>query len=260
MPFGFDDAFTIGSGLLGAAGGMFGGGGGGGSRSSSFNQTTSSSPWAPFGDFLLGDGTNGTRGILPSLNAAFNNSQWNPQQSGATNNWYNDLINRGNIYDNAGFASTGAAMNKGEFDTNITAASANPTSPVAARASQGVLDPTNTMKSFLDGSNTSPWLKSQGDALRDNLTRNVTENVMPAIRSGAQVAGQYGGNRQGIAEGLAISRLNQDIAPALTTLAGGAWENEQNRRFETAQALNAQASGMADANANREPAISRNEP
>lgn len=251
MPFGFDDALMVGSGLLGAAGGMFGGGGGGGSRSSSFNQTTTSSPYAPFQDFLMGDGTNGTRGILPSLNAAFNNSQWNPQQSDATNNWYNDLVNRGNIYDQGGFANTGAAMNQGQFDPRITAATANPVSPVSARASQGALDPTNALGNFLTGSQTNPWIDQQGKAITDSLTRNTLENVMPNIRSGAQLAGQYGGNRQGLAEGTAISRLNTDLAPVLTGMASNAFENTQNRALSTAQALNTQATGMADANANR---------
>lgn len=110
-----------------------------------------------------------------------------------------------------------------------------------ARAGQGVLDPTNAMQKMLSGRPDNPYLQQQIDAMSQNMARNVNENVMPGLRSEALASGQYGGSRQGIAEGLAMSRMNQDLAPAITNLLGGSYENAQNRMFGTANNLNDQA-------------------
>jgi hypothetical protein len=49
-----------------------------------------------------------------------------------------------------------------------------------------------------------------------------------------------------------MSRMNQDLAPALTNLFGGAFENAQNRMMGTANMLNDQAVGNATNNVNRD--------
>lgn len=90
----------------------------------------------------------------------------------------------------------------------------------------------DTSKSQWDA---NPWIKDQQNAITNQVTRNFKENVVPAIGGSAVQAGGYGGSRQGIAEGLAASRMNQDLAPALSTLASDAWNSSQNRALAGAQ-------------------------
>lgn len=126
-----------------------------------------------------------------------------------------------------------------------------PVSPVDARAAQGTLNPTGALESLLSGKVQNPYLDQQSQAIIGQLTRNFSENVLPQIRSGSIASGQYGGSRQGIAEGLAASRLQQDIAVPLYNLYGGAFENAQQRMYGTANTLNQQAVDISNANANR---------
>jgi hypothetical protein len=143
----------------------------------------------------------------------------------------------------------------GAFDTkfnpvaNINAENVN---LQGARQGQGALDPTKSLSNLLTGNVTNPYLQQQANAMTSNLTRNLNENVMPGIRSEALASGQYGGTRQGLAEGLAASRLNQDLAPALTNMFGGAFENAQQRMYGAASGLNEQAGQNATNNANRQ--------
>jgi hypothetical protein len=81
----------------------------------------------------------------------------------------------------------------------------------------------------------NPFIQQQQKAITDTATRNLLENVMPNIGSEANYAGGYGGSRQGVAQALAMSRMNQDLAPALTGLASNAWESSQNRALNSAQ-------------------------
>jgi hypothetical protein len=81
----------------------------------------------------------------------------------------------------------------------------------------------------------NPFIEQQQKAITDLATRNLKENVLPGIGSQAGYAGGYGGSRQGVAEALAMSRLNTDLAPALTGLASNAWESGQNRALNSAQ-------------------------
>lgn len=60
---------------------------------------------------------------------------------------------------------------------------------------------------------------------------------MPGIGSQASVAGQYGGSRQGIAQGLAASRLNQDVTAANNTMFGNAYQSAQNNKLSAANSL-----------------------
>jgi hypothetical protein len=143
----------------------------------------------------------------------------------------------------------------GAFDTKfnpVANISSQDVNLQGARQGQGQLDPTTSLSNLLTGNVTNPYLQQQANAMTASLTRNLNENVMPGIRSEALASGQYGGTRQGLAEGLAASRLNQDLAPALTNMFGGAFENAQQRMYGAASGLNEQAGQNATNNVNRQ--------
>ena len=221
-------------------------------------------PWSESRDFLLGD--NGEPGIFDEASRLYQSGGFNPQMQGVQQNYLEMLGNRSGGYDNlispetmgsyAGAAKDlmgGAyAVANGAYDSTFGPVSNINIPQVelqSARSSQGPLDPTNSLSSLLSGQVQNPYLDQQAAAMTANLTRNLNENVMPGIRSEALASGQYGGSRQGIAEGLAASRLNQDLAPALTNLYGGAFENAQNRMTGVATDLNNQAVNNAQNNA-----------
>ena len=269
MAFGIDDAIMIGSGLLGAAGGLFGGGGGGGqtrqstNSSTNWNQTNTNSPWAGIQPYLMGmpEGETGPKGIYPEASRLYDASGWTPQMQDTSANWFNDLTNSRNIFRGNGFQNTGAAMVQGQFDPNITAAGPIIGAPIAEpppertlvtmRQGQGDLDPTKALQGFLNGDQSNPWIGQQQKAITDLATRNFNESILPGIRQTAIADGQYGGSRGDIANTLAVSRLNTDLAPALTQLASGAYENEQQRKFGVANALNDQAFNYDQSEQNR---------
>ena len=274
--FGIDDAI-IGGGLslLGGVAGALGGSGGGGPQrttqnsSTNWNQTQTNSPWAGVNPYIMGmpfneDGTRqaGPKGVFPEASRIYGQSGWTPGMQDVATGYSQNAFNRNKIITDplSGFTNTGAAMAQGQFDPRITAAGpiagVDPISGygvdlTTARGSQGVLDPTGAMKDFLTGGSADPWVAKESEAITKSLTRNMMENVMPGIRSGAIDAGQYGSNRQALAEAEAISRLNTDLAPALTALGGDSWQKEQDRRFEAAMDLNRQAGDVATGNANR---------
>ncbi len=82
----------------------------------------------------------------------------------------------------------------------------------------------------------NPFLEQQQKSLTDQVTRNLNESVLPGLRDQAISTGGYGGSRQGIAEGLAMSRMNQDLAPALANLSYNAWDSANNRALAGANA------------------------
>lgn len=234
-------------------------------------------PWAPAKDFILGNEGENIPGIFDESARLYGQGGFTPQMQEANDFYLNQLRDRsGNFGDinnpefsassnpgisnyigNAANAMGQGAYNvaNGAFDTDFNAVSGINSQNVdlnAARRSQGVLDPTRSLSQLLSGNVSNPYLQQQANAITGQLTRNLNENVMPGIRSEALASGQYGGSRQGLAEGLAASRLNQDLAPALTGLFGGAYENAQNRMFGTATGLNEQAAGNATNNANRQ--------
>ena len=227
-------------------------------QSSAFNQTQTNSPWAGIQQYLMGNAD--TKGVYPEAASLYANTGWTPAMQDTSANWFNDVANNRNIFLGNGFQNTGAALNQGLFDPRITAAGpiASPApvmpdtpTPAYARTLQGDLDPTKALQGFLTGDSTNPWIDKQGQAITDTLTRNLNENVLPGIRHNAIADGQYGGSRGDMAEGLALSRLDTDIAPALTQLAGNAYEAEQGRKYGAATGLNQQATDVAQANANR---------
>lgn len=230
-----------------------------------------SDPWDEVIPYLLGK--DGKAGVFNEAENMFLENKNNPvmdQILETFNGQLNDRINKpefDQVMDpgmfalngdmDAAFAPVGATQERGNVAKvalptskfNVSPQSVNLTD---ARASQGRLDPTRSMISLLSGKADNPFLQRQANAITADLTRNLNENVMPGIRSQALAAGQYGGSRQGIAEGLAASRLNQDLAPALTGMFSNAHEAAQQRMFGTANSLNDQAFQNATGNVNRD--------
>jgi hypothetical protein len=67
---------------------------------------------------------------------------------------------------------------------------------------------------------------------------------MPSIRQGAVANGTLGGSRQGIAEGLAASRMNEDLGSSLSSLYGNAFTQAQNARNSIAPQMASLALGQ----------------
>lgn len=228
--------------------------GGGGSSGKTTNV-----PWTEAQPYLKGDEARGIPGIFPESAKLYGEGGITGDQQKAVDLYKNFVMGQA-MNPSMNYANWGAnALMTGEADTklgpvgpaqyngsqydaskyqNIKAQQSN---LQGARRDQGALDPSGSLSKLLSGRPDNPYLDQQANAITANLTRNMQENVMPGIRSEALASGQYGGSRQGIAEGLAASRLNQDLAPALTSLYGGAYENAQQRMFGTAGALNDQA-------------------
>ena len=220
-------------------------------------------PWAPFSQYITGK-QDGVTGIPESANNLFEQGGFN-QEMQAGNDFYTNFLKqqatdpRLNDFSQAGFDLLGGARDvaNGAYDSNFSAVNGmgeiSPAGMVdmnAQRKNLGALDPTRAFKEMLSGQPDNRYLDNTVSALTNNLTRNTNENVMPGLRSGAAVSGQYGGSRQGIAEGLAASRLNQDIAVPVTQMYSGALENAKNRMQGTSQYLNDSAYNTAFGNAN----------
>lgn len=93
---------------------------------------------------------------------------------------------------------------------------------------------------LMSGQVNDEYLGNASRTMFADATRNLLENVMPGISSGFQAAGQMGSSRQGIAQGLAASRMNQDLSGALAQMYLGAHEGAQNR----AASLGGQLAGL----------------
>ncbi len=228
-------------------------------------------------------------GIFTTANKQFMDSKFSPEMQASLDKqtaFQNDIINNRHYQS---MWEAGDKANRGGYDPNVTrigdttgvsyvpdtagvgriantagvsyvddtagvdrvanTAGVGPLTGYNSRLLQGGLDPTNALSSLLGGTPNNPYLDRQANAITGMMTRNLNENVMPDIRSGAIAAGQYGGSRQGIAEGLAASRMNQDLAPALANLYGGAYENAQQRMAGAATGINEQAANFASQNA-----------
>lgn len=237
---------------------------------------STSEPWKAIQPYLLGDESKGIPGVFPEAQRLYEATGWNPEMQGIADQFLTGLASR--AYDprmqdaigaNFGAANAGSQLMQGlsplinqgsqqvingMFDSNFGPVGMTNQRDVglqSARNSQGVLNPTGSLQQLLSGQVNNPYLTDQANAMTANLTRNLNENVMPGIRSQALASGQYGGSRQGIAEGLAASRLNQDLAPALTSMFSNANEQAQQRMYGVANALNDQAFQNSTNNANR---------
>lgn len=221
-----------------------------GSKSKTKNQVD---PWDEALPYITGNDEKGIPGFMPDAANLYKQGIGAIDKAqGGIDAYSQQMLNRFNSRDFNDITSHGGHAITGSFDPNIQRVG-NTIAPqvkmndidrmnmTQARAGQGVLDPTNAMQKMLSGRPDNPYLQQQIDAMSQNMARNVNENVMPGLRSEALASGQYGGSRQGIAEGLAMSRMNQDLAPAITNLLGGSYENAQNRMFGTANNLNDQA-------------------
>ena len=242
-----------------------------GSKTKSKN---SFAPWSEAMPYILGQ--NGEPGIFDNASSIFQDGGFTPEMGNAADTYLSMLGERSGVpsdifksalpgfgrVNNAGndLIDAGYKVAGGAFDSNFDPVKnvdqagvvfAPQTNLNSARASQGVLDPTKSLFKLLSGQPDNPYLDQQAGAITDQLTQNMMENIMPGIRSDAIVSGQYGGSRQGLAESKAISNLNRDIAPALTNLYSGAYENAQNRMTGTANALNDQAFTNSTNNDNR---------
>lgn len=215
---------------------------------------SSNDPWAPFSSYITGK-ENGVTGIPETAYNTFQQGGTNPQMQAGNDFYTNFIANQAtdprlNEFNSLGFDMLGGArkVSAGEYDSNF-----NPVGNVdmnQQRAALGQLDPTAAFKELLSGRPDNQYLDQTAAALAGNLTRNTNENVMPGLRSSAAISGQYGGSRQGIAEGLAASRLNQDIAVPVTQMYSSALENAKNRMQGTSQYLNDSAYNTAFGNAN----------
>lgn len=237
---------------------------------------SASEPWKAIQPYILGDASKGITGVAPEAQRLYQQGGFTPQMQNIADMYTSSILGRAqdprmnntlssnyDLAQNAAGTAMGAlpilnnaamGVANGAFDSNfgpVANINSQDVNLQRARAGQGPLDPTKSLQGLLSGNVSNPYLQQQANAMTANLTRNLNENVMPGIRSEALASGQYGGSRQGIAEGLAASRLNQDLAPALTNLFGGAFENAQNRMFGTASQLNDQAFQNATNNANR---------
>lgn len=240
--------------------------GGGGSTTMKQN----ADPWSGAIPYLIGKDNPQTpeneagSGIFPEARKLYDSGKnYSPQMQGV-NDLYTQYIRDRATSPQMQYAENGANdVMRGAFDSNfgpvnginmrnMPTVGAPQTNLQQARNAQGVLNPTQAIQQLLSGTPNNPYLDQQAAAITGQLTRNLQENVMPGIRSEALASGQYGGSRQGIAEGLAASRMNQDLAPALTNLYGSAYENAQQRMGATAGALNDQAFQNANTNAQRQ--------
>lgn len=222
-------------------------GGGGGSG----KQTTTTEPWKGAIPYLTG--TDSTPGMLPEAARLYQANAFTPEMAQAAD-YYKSLF-PGRVEGSRIMTGIANDIGRGGFDAIMNQAApvyAQDVNMQRARAAQGSVDPTEALQMALSGKVNTQYLDPLANTITTNITRNTRENVLPSVRSEFLGAGQYGGSRQGVAEGLAISRLQQDLATGIAPMYAGAFENAQNRSASTATELNRQAAEIAIANANRE--------
>jgi hypothetical protein len=83
----------------------------------------------------------------------------------------------------------------------------------------------------------NPGVSPQLEAYQRQVGQNLSDNILPQVAGSAGMAGQMGGSRQGVAEGLALSRGNQQI----TDMAANLYNQDMNRMAGAMQ----QAPGLA---------------
>lgn len=233
-----------------------------GSKSKSKSQT---SPWEEALPYILGDEQRGISGYLPEVGRLYDKGGWNDSMDSA-NKAYLQYLQETRPSDIGRLRDASLNVMGGMFDTNlndispisgvndISSGNLKPmmVDAVSARQLQGSLNPTGSLQQLLSGQVNNQYLDPMADNIIARITRNTTENIFPQTRSGAIAGGQYGSSREGIAEGLATSRMNQDIASAITPMYASAYENAQNRMQGVASDLNSQAMALAEANAARD--------
>lgn len=249
--------------------GLFSKGGGG-------KQTTTSEPWKAWQPFAVGgevtDKTTGAKsqvpGIYPEAARLYAQGEWSPEMQQATD-LYKSLFGQrlgGTDY----MIQRAADIGGGMYDTSVQAAgpiqaggtdiervraaqtAAERVQAQQMRQEQGVLDPTQAYAHLLSGQVNTQYLDPLAQTIMANIIRGTAEQALPTIRGESLGAGQYGSSRQGVAEGLALSRLNQDLATGIAPMYAQAFENAQNRQSTAANEIDTRAYQLAAENANRQ--------
>lgn len=226
------------------------------------------------------NGGSGIPGVLPESARLYKQNRWNSDQEAVRQARAKNLMERNKYYqpirDGANDIIAGAwdprvqrvkNINgvddikahlmkantiRGVSDIGYDRVSAdNVNASQARRAQQGVLDPTRALYKLLNNTSSNPHLDAAANAITRKVNQNTLENLLPQVRSGAVGAGQFGSSRQGIAEGLALSRAQEDISSALAAMYQQSYENAQDRSMNIANALNNQAAQLATTNADR---------
>lgn len=139
----------------------------------------------------------------------------------------------------------------------LTSSQANAGGDAAIKAGNSMMDnayklpsaPADTRSQFLGGDYSGALSKAlsgevdmsaynpMADAITSRVNRNFNESILPSIRNSSIANGTLGGSRQGIAEGLAASRMNEDLAGSLSNLYGNAYTQAQGARNAIAPAM-----------------------
>lgn len=217
------------------------------------NTTTTTTPWAGAMPYLQGNGKNIT-GTMPAANTLYQNSGWSPNMQNIDNNWQGNLSNQlSNTYQQTGI---GSALMGGLQNTNINPVTANISAPQVNAASQmnqmGAANPTSAISQLLSGQ-VSPAMTgaigNEANAMYGQATQNLMQQVMPQLNEQAIGAGGYGGSRQGIAQGLALSNMQQNLAPSIAGMYTNANQTAQGLQGSTANNMGQIASQDSMANA-----------
>ena len=254
LPASVAEAITSPS-VLGALAGAAISGTSGGAKQAGVT-TTTQAPWEPMQPYLLNaaqasqNNYNSSKDLSPLQQGILNQAQGiaanqlNSPGLSAMQNAANGLF--------GGNSSLFSPVQNISGVSDILPGRAGAASVDAANAfsALGANDPSKAYQSLLTGDVTNPYLKNIAN---DNFTmanRNLLENVIPGINSGATNSGQFGSSRQGIAQGLAMSRLNQDVTAANNSMFGNAYQQAQGNMLGAAGQLGGFAMNAATTNAN----------
>ncbi len=224
-----------------------------GGSSPAGNTTTTNTPWQ--GAIPYMQGGQGVAGTMPLANQLYGQSGWNPQMQTAANNWQSDISNvaipiSGNMMD------TGYNMTNGSNNTNISPVSNHITAPLidltGTLNGMGAANPTQADAQLLSGQ-VSPTMTNaignEANSMYGQATQNLMQQVMPQLNEQAIGAGGYGGSRQGIAQGLALSNMQQNLAPSIAGMYTNANQTAQGLQGQTANNLTGIGGNIASQNA-----------
>lgn len=228
------------------AGGLIASKGGGGAKEAGTTTTTSAqAPWAPVQPYLTDiaskaqENYNTSSQMSPEMQTILSQAQGitsgqmnDPRMAGLRDQATDVFMGRSNAFSPVGQVTAQQVDPFGFQSQNAPAINVQ-----NAFGSMGGTNPTQAYQSLLSGNVTNPYLQN---IAQDNYTmanRNLLESVMPNIGSGATAAGQYGGSRQGIAQGLAMSRMNQDVTAANNNMFGNAYQQAQGNMLSAAGQL-----------------------
>lgn len=131
----------------------------------------------------------------------------------------------------------------------VTSANVDPTQ---AFSSFGGANPQNALAQMLSGQVDTSTLNPVIEGLNQRLGQSFNEQALPNIRNSAAGLGQYGSSRQGIAEGIAARGLAQAMSDTGANLTNQAYQQAQQNRYGTANALAGLGINNAQTNAARD--------